>query len=379
MARPPTEIDTPEALEAHLAAGRSLGGVVLQGLDLTGYADALLAEPLRGTVFLGCRFAPGVATRAVEAGALVFPEVTHLPYAVYPNRLYTVETLMAGYVPGRTETFHRTTDEQIYRHYLRTGGPRPASLLETLCRRLHDHGITDALEEAASGRWVVAVMGGHGMPRTDPAYRDVARITRRLAREGVATVCGGGPGAMEATNLGAWFAERPEAELDEGLALLARAPHYKPKEAWLDAAFAVRRAFPRDAGHTVVSIGVPTWHYGHEPPNVFATHIAKYFANSVREDGLLAMALGGVIFAPGSAGTIQEIFQDAAQNHYQTMGLASPMIFLGRRYWTEAKPVYPLLQRLAEGQPYAAHLALTDDPDEVVARISDFAATHGAG
>ncbi len=61
------------------------------------------------------------------------------------------------------------------------------------------------------------------------------------------------------------------------------------------------------------SIGIPTWLYGHEPPAPFATHIAKYFANSVREDGLLTIAKHGVIFAPGSAGTTQEIFQDATQ------------------------------------------------------------------
>ena len=38
------------------------------------------------------------------------------------------------------------------------------------------------------------------------------------------------------------------------------------------------------------SLGVPTWFYGHEPTNLFATHVAKYFANSIREDGLLAIA-----------------------------------------------------------------------------------------
>ena len=41
--------------------------------------------------------------------------------------------------------------------------------------------------------------------------------------------------------------------------------------------------------------------------------------------GLLAIAKHGVIYAPGSAGTIQEIFQDAAQNHYSSFGPPSPM------------------------------------------------------
>jgi two-component system alkaline phosphatase synthesis response regulator PhoP len=44
----------------------------------------------------------------------------------------------------------------------------------------------------------------------------------------------------------------------------------------------------------------------------------------VREDGLLSLAKGGVVFAPGPAGTIQEIFQDLTQNHYGTLGSRRP-------------------------------------------------------
>ena len=114
---------------------------------------------------------------------------------------------------------------------------------------------------------------------------------------------------------------------------------------------------------------MPTWHYGHEPPNVFATRIAKYFANSIREDGLLAMALGGVVFAPGSAGTIQEIFQDAAQNHYHSFGQPSPMVLFGVRYWYEDKPVYPLLRSLAEGHEYGRLLSIVDSVEEVLTAL----------
>ncbi len=79
-----------------------------------------------------------------------------------------------------------------------------------------------------------------------------------------------------------------------------------------------------------------------------------------------------MIFAPGSAGTIQEIFQDAAQNHYRTTGFASPMIFLGTRYWQHTKPVYPLLQQLAAGEPYRDMLCITDSVDEAVDRLKAF-------
>ena len=114
-------------------------------------------------------------------------------------------------------------------------------------------------------------------------------------------------------------------------------------------------------------IGVPTWFYGHEPATPFAAHIAKYFDNSIREDGLLTIAKGGVIFAPGSAGTMQEIFQDAAQNHYCTHGYASPMVFLGTDYWTQQLPVYPFLQQLLEAGRYQnLMLSLTDDVEETL-------------
>ena len=104
--------------------------------------------------------------------------------------------------------------------------------------------------------------------------------------------------------------------------------------------------------------------------------MAKYFANSVREDGLLTIARHGIVFTPGSAGTIQEIFQDACQNHYVTAGVVSPMVFFGVRYWTEEKPVFPLLARLAEGRDYAAWLTITDDPDEVVDVLVRYETAH---
>ena len=75
------------------------------------------------------------------------------------------------------------------------------------------------------------------------------------------------------------------------------------------------------------SLAIPTWVTAGEPISLFASHIAKYFSNSIREDGLLAVATAGIVFAPGGAGTMQEIFQDGAQNAYRVFG-RSPMAFL---------------------------------------------------
>ena len=94
--------------------------------------------------------------------------------------------------------------------------------------------------------------------------------------------------------------------------------------------------------------------------------IAKYFDNSIREDGILSISKGGIIYTPGSAGTLQEIFQEAVQNHYLTFGYASPMIFMGKQFWTEDVPVWPLIMDLVDKGRYKnLILCLTDEVDDV--------------
>ena len=375
------EIESVEELLSHLKAQRTLRGVVLQGLDLTGHD--LSSEDLTEAVFLGCQVNESTLLAAGTAGALVFPRIPGKPFATCPSGLYTPETLFAGFDRSNPESYAETLDARVYAHWGENGRGEPGSILETLARRLHDHGISDALFEllAEGPRQAVAIMGGHGMTRDDSAYQKIAQVSRALAREGFLMCSGGGPGAMEATHLGAWFADRDQQELKEGLAILSQFAAFdaERKGEWLAPAFEVRERFPLTDPKGAPSLGIPTWLYGHEPPNPFATHIAKYFANSVREDGLLAIATYGVIYAPGSAGTIQEVFQDACQNHYNTVGVVSPMIFLDEQFWTKTKPVFPLLKQLAEGKDYARFLSITDDVQVMVRQIMDYRKTREAG
>ena len=176
---------------------------------------------------------------------------------------------------------------------------------------------------------------------------------------------------MEATHLGAWFSARTDSDLQNAISILSNAPLYSPIFPWLDAAFEVRKKYPLQST-TGRSLGIPTWLYGHEPPTCFATDIAKYFANSVREEGLLAIAKNGVIFAPGNEGTIQEIFQAAAQNRYETFEHASPMVFFGKQFWTQQKPVYPLLRKIASQRDYDQLIFISDDRNEVMDHIVAF-------
>ena len=213
-------------------------------------------------------------------------------------------------------------------------------------------------------------MGGHALLRTDPMFASVAMLSKRLTEAGFFMVSGGGPGAMEATHLGAWMAGRTDEEAQEAIRTLAAAAASFKDAAWLSSAFEVMHRYPQEQ---YVSLGVPTWLYGHEPSTPFATHIAKYFVNSVREDTILTVAFGGIVFTPGSAGTMQEVFQEAVQNHYLSFGYASPMVFLGRKFWTEEIPVYPFLEKMMqEGKYKNLRLFLTDSEHEVVEELLKF-------
>ena len=371
-----TELDTMEKFKAFLESGKDFKDVAVQGLDLASFSSRLRGCDFSGGIFLGCKLENDLVLEIIKSGGLHFPEIDDLPYKPFRGCLYTRETLFDHFDPENPESYGETTDGKIYEHYIKTGKDNPDSILETLARRLHDHSITDALTDFLHSFGdrcrVVAVMGGHSLSRACADYKKVAHIAHSLSRSGYLVVTGGGPGAMEAAHLGVWFSGYERHELEQGIQILADAPSYKDKN-WLAKAFTVIKTFPfkkynKGEGE---SIGVPTWLYGHEPPTPFASQIAKYFANSVREEGVLAIAKGGVIFAPGSAGTIQEVFQDACQNHYKSFGNASPMVFLNEEYWKRNKPVYPLLAELAAGKEYADLLSISDNVDSIVKTIKD--------
>ncbi len=351
----------------------------VQGLDLRPHAEVLSTESFAGSLFLGCEVDDTVAGHLVNTGAVVLQNQNAFAFATHRRALYTPGELFGGFDLDDPQAYFKTLDHAVYAEYQQQGAHRPASIKVSLARRLHDHSITDAMDELLEDRKVVAIMGGHGMERADPMYAAVARIARTLTRRGYFMLSGGGPGAMEATHLGAYVANfDDDARLDDALAILGPRPAgAKPGKEyadadWLHRAMRVRAELPLPDELRYRSLGIPTWHYGHEPPAAFATDIAKYFANSVREEGLLAVANHGVIFSPGSAGTTQEIFQDAAQNHYGSYGGRAPMLFLGVEHWTKVRPVWPLLQHVARGKVYDELLFLTDDEDAIVRRVLSY-------
>ena len=288
------------------------------------------------------------------------------------RELYDAASLYEGFDPSDSKSYDRCYDGQAYADYC-FHGRRSNDFQVTLARTLHDHSVSEAMHRFLQGYdpgQVVGVMGGHAMRRSDPAFRNVAYISKQLTERGKLMVSGGGPGAMEATHLGAWMAGRPDSELDGAIRQLVYEADTFREPDWLGSAFRGMYRYPQGAYE---SLGIPTWLYGHEPATPFATRIAKLYENSIREDSILSIAVGGLIFTPGSAGTVQEVFQEAAQDHYVTCGVASPMAFLGRQFFSEEIPVYPFLEDMvARGKYKNLLLSLTDDPDEVIQEIMKF-------
>ena len=364
------EFESIIALTDYLNSVSKVEEIAIQALDLKQIESLMLSKVFKNCIFLGCDLTPKIQ-EAIYKDNYIFPKID-VPFNMYPNKLYNKDSLFNNYDPKDPSSYEKTLDKIIYDHYLKTG--KEATIIkETLARRLHDHSITDSIQDFLRGfeeKKVIAVMGGHSLSRAHPSYKQIVEIAKTLTERGYLMISGGGPGAMEATHLGAWFANKSEQDLEKAIAHLSKAPKYDHPD-WLPTAFEILEKYPTS---DFQSLGIPTWLYGHEPPTPFATHIGKYFANSVREEGLLAIAKGGVIFAPGSAGTMQEIFQDITQNHYESFGYASPMVFLNKKYWSYDRPLYPIIELMKHrGDLKNLNIGLYDTNEAILNHLKAFA------
>lgn len=359
------EIETLAAFDRALSRHTPMRGLRLQDLDLRHREAALLRHTdLEGLVVLGGQLTPALEAHLRVHGALVFPTDPHAPINPYRAQLYSPQELYADLAVGG---YAATPDARAYAW--QADARVRHDVFVTLLRAVHDDSMSDALDELLDARPVVGVMGGHAVPRGGAGYRQAATLGHDLARAGLVVATGGGPGAMEAANLGAFC--RDGDRLDDAVVRLAGVPGFTPDvAAWAGLGLSVREDVAPDPGASVRSVGVPTWFYGHEPPNVFCDGIAKFFSNAVREDGLLARCTAGVIILPGAAGTVQEVFQASTRLYYATTDDPAPLVLVGHEHWTHGIPVWPALQALGAGRPMGAAVHLVDDVAEAVALVA---------
>jgi uncharacterized protein (TIGR00730 family) len=135
----------------------------------------------------------------------------------------------------------------------------------------------------------VSIFGSARTPRDHPRYGAARDLARRLGEQGYAIITGGGPGIMEAANLGAREAGAPSIGLGIDL------PHEQSLNPYVD-------------------VGL-TFHY--------------FFTRKVM---FVRYASGFVVF-PGGFGTLDELFEAATLRQTQKIRYF-PIVLAGSEYWT---------------------------------------------
>ena len=174
----------------------------------------------------------------------------------------------------------------------------------------------------------VSIFGSARTPRDDPRYEQARALARRLGEEGFAIITGGGPGIMEAANLGAREAGVPSVGL--GIEL----PHEQGMNEYID-------------------LGL-NFHY--------------FFTRKVM---FVRYASGFVVF-PGGFGTMDELFEAATLRQTEKIRYF-PIVLVDSDYWSG------LVQwlrdsMLADGyisEPDLEAIAVCDDLDRVLEIVED--------
>ena len=290
----------------------------------------------RVALFLDCTFDDGDADEVRRRGA----SCCRLPAAR--------STLPDPALRAARALRHPGVRRLARRAHLRLVAAAARARATSLAQALHDHAIDEALTAWVTGRRAVGVMGGHALDRGAAGVRRrrPARAACSVAAHVVAT--GGGPGAMEAANLGGCLAgaARGGPRRGAGPAGRRRRRSARRSDAWVGR----RRSAVVDASADAAS------RWASRPgstatsrPTSFATAIAKYFRNATREAILLAdlrrrdrvPARRRRDRAGDLPGRLRELLRRRV--------LVAPMVLVGREYWTETLPAWPLLRALARG------------------------------
>jgi predicted Rossmann-fold nucleotide-binding protein len=309
-----------------------------------------------GATFLGCTFPQGVTPGSCrDIGCHVFENPSGVPFVAFRAKMYT--TLEMDSLDDEIGKYYRETDRKFS---------------SRMAEAFHDFSMRDAMFDYLEGKIPVSIMGSHSLLRGSDHYAQLVKLARKLARAGFLIVTGGGNGAMEAANLGAYLANHTDEEMEEALQII-RTGNEGVEHEFLHPAPA-QNVIKRFGWPThMPSLGIPTWRYSQEPFNRFSTYHAKFFSNAQREDALCHIARAGIVFGQGGPGTRQEIFQACCINAEQhDLINRCPLIFLDSEFY-KANGVYDVVKKNNPDQD----VSITDDLDFVVQHLVDHANRSG--
>lgn len=366
------EIRSLYYLEEYLETHDKLENLVFKNLDLRKLTRKLFNYEIVECLFIGCRIDKDLLEKLVLTNNHILASM-HLPFELFPRKLYTIDDLYDKFDYKIPNSYKNSTDYEIYSHFTDHKNKYNLSTFLQVTEHIHDASIKIALNEYVrdfgDSKKIVGVMGGHKEPRSSDGFKQISILSKKLTEEGYMMVSGGGPGMMEATHLGAFFGCRPEKEMFEAINHLAKADYYTD-EYWLVRSYEILEEYTPLCRQ--VSVGIPTWVHGHEPPNPFPAKIAKFFQASTRQDILIEITKGGIIFSPGSAGTLREVFQTVEQNHYNLWDNKYPMVFYDKKYWENTFDIFGFLNRSSEkGLLKNLELLISDDIQEICDFIKD--------
>ena len=344
-----------------------MAGWQLQGLDLRGHTDVLRRLDARGALVLGGRLDPVAEDDLRARGRPGLPAVPDVPFDPYRARLYTPEELYDGLDGDYADTL----DARVYAWSRHTGHDLSALVAQSL----HDAAVDDALEEWTRGRRLVGVMGGHALARGARGYADAARLGRSLARAGLTVATGGGPGAMEAANLGAYLSGHDDDALDEALDLLAAVPVLRAVRGRLGRG---RRSTYDGGGRRAPS----RWACRRGSTGTSRRTRSRAPSRSTSRTPsarTCCCTCAGPAWCscPGAAAPCRRCSRTPARTTTRPTATWRRWCSWAREYWTEELPAWPLLRRLAEGRAMADHVHLVDDLDEVAGLLADPARLDG--
>lgn len=191
--------------------------------------------------------------------------------------------------------------------------------------------FTDGFDRMSEIGPCISIFGSARTKPEDPEYKLATKVANLLSEEGYGIITGGGPGIMEAGNLGARLANGPSVGLNIDL------PHEQGFNGYID------------------------------PDKLFNF---RYFF--VRKVMFLKYAQG-IVLLPGGFGTLDEMFETITLIQTQKISRI-PLILMGESFWGGLMDwITETLLGTGKISPHDLDLlTIKNQPEEVVQYVNDF-------